>query len=476
MNTESNPNPNPKSNPNPRTITRVIVLTSFCSSFLGSAVNIVVPSISADLSVSAGNVGWVITVYALATCGFSVPFGKLADATGRNRIFLLGLGLLSAACLGNFLARSFAVMLVMRALQGTGAAMIFATNTAIIVGAHPPDQRGGAIGRMLTGTYVGLASGPVLSGVLNRLFGWQSIFLAVAVAVLISLIPAARHLPLHEEMPKGRGGQDIAGNLLFIVMILCTMYGFASIGKGWWPFALIACGILLGAIFVRVELAAADPVVDVRIFRSTPAYTLSNLAALFNYCGIFGISYFMSLYLQVDLGYSSHTAGLIMVSTPLMMAALTTKMGSLSDRIAPYKLATAGMAISCCCLVFFSLLDNRSPLWAVVGGLLIAGIGSAVFSSPNMNAIMSCVDRAHYGVASSVLATMRTLGQTSGIAITTIVVSARLGQQTLQEVSLEEFEGTMHLAFRILAGICFAGMLMSMKRKDTQTAGEDADG
>lgn len=464
MNTESNA----------RTITSVIILTSFCSSFLGSAVNIVVPAISADLSVSAGNVGWVITVYALATCGFSVPFGKLADATGKNRIFLMGLGLLSAACLGNFLARSFPVMLVMRALQGTGAAMIFATNTAIIVSVYPPERRGGAIGRMLTGTYTGLASGPVISGVLNHLFGWQSVFLAVAVTVMISLIPAAKHLPLYEKMPRETRGadggplrQDVAGNLLFIAMILCTMYGFASAGKGWWPFALIGCGILLGAVFVRTELAAADPVIDVRIFRNTPAYTLSNLAALFNYCGIFGISYFMSLYLQVDRGFSSDTAGLIMVSTPLIMAILTTKMGSLSDRIAPYKLATVGMAISCCCLVFFSLLSSRTPLWAVICGLLIAGVGSAVFSSPNMNAIMSCVDRANYGVASSILATMRTLGQTSGIAITTIVVSARLGQQTLQEAPLDAFEGTMHLAFRIFAGVCFVGMLMSMKRKNT---------
>ncbi|MBQ6370498.1 MAG: MFS transporter, partial [Firmicutes bacterium] len=74
-----------------RTITRIVILTSFCSAFLGSAINIVVPSISADLEISAGSIGWIITVYALTTCGLSVPFGKLADKTGRNRIFLLGL-------------------------------------------------------------------------------------------------------------------------------------------------------------------------------------------------------------------------------------------------------------------------------------------------------------------------------------------------------------------------------------------------
>ncbi len=452
---------------NPRTITGVIILTSFCSSFLGSSVNIVVPWISADLSVSAGAVGWVITVFSLATCGLSVPFGKLADATGKNRIFLLGLSLLCASCLATFWVRNFVLMLVLRFLQGVGAAMIFATNTAIIVGCHPPDQRGKAIGRMLSGTYLGLASGPVISGILNHWFGWQSAFLAVGAAVLISLVPAAVLLPIKEEIPQRPSGrQDIAGNLLFILMILSTMYGFASIGSGWWPFAMIAAGILLGLCFVRTELRAPDPVIDVRIFQSTPAYTLSNLAALFNYCAAFSITYFTSLYLQVDKGLDSQNAGLILVCQPLVMALLTSRMGAASDRIAPYKLATAGMGICTVSLLIFSFMNGHTPVAAAVCGLLLAGLGMAVFSSPNMNAIMSCVDRSRYGVASSILATMRTLGQTSGIAITTILVNARLGDVTLKEAPLADFESTMHLAFRIFALICFIGMLMSLKRKD----------
>ncbi|MBQ9015526.1 MAG: MFS transporter [Firmicutes bacterium] len=452
-----------------RTITRVIIATSFCSSFLGSAVNIVVPSMSADLNVSAGTIGWIITVYSLTTCGLSVPFGKLADSTGKNRVFLLGLSLLCLSSLACFLVNSFSLMLVMRILQGTGASMIFATNTAIIVACYPPQQRGAAIGRMLSGTYVGLACGPVLSGFINHWFGWHSIFLIVALAVGLSLIPAIIHLPWREDLPSRGSGrrQDISGIFLFIVMICCTMFGFASIGAGWWPWALIFCGIVLGALFVRTELRSSDPVIDVRIFRTTPVYTLSNLAALFNYAAIFSVSYFMSLYLQLDLGFDSQTAGLILISTPLMMSLLTTRAGALSDRIPPYKLASAGMAVSAACLAFFALVGHGTPLWAVICGLLTAGVGSALFSSPNTSSIMSCVDQAHYGVASSVLATMRTLGQTSGIAITTIVVNARLGSLTLQQASLEQFEGTMHFCYWIFTGICIVGTFMSLQRKRT---------
>ncbi|MBQ9060003.1 MAG: MFS transporter [Firmicutes bacterium] len=458
-----------------RTITRVIILTSFCSSFLGSAVNIVVPAMSADLAVSAGAIGWVITVYSLATCGLSVPFGKLADSTGKNRVFLLGLSLLCLSSLACFLVTSFPLMLLFRCLQGVGASMIFATNTAIIVAAHPQEQRGRAIGRMLSGTYVGLACGPVLSGIVSHWFGWHAIFLVVASAVFIALIPAVIHLPWHEDLSlqgpvqplDKKKKQDAAGCILFIVMITCSMFGFASIGTGWWPYLLILCGIGLGILFVRTELAAADPIIDVRIFRSSPAYTLSNLAALFNYAAIFGIGYFTSLYLQLDKGLDSQTAGLFLICQPLVMALFTSRAGALSDRIAPYKLGTTGMGLCAASLVLFALVSHSTPLWVIVCGLLIAGFGVAVFSSPNMNAIMSCVDKSHYGVASSILATMRTLGQTSGIAITTIVVNARLGALTLQQASTEQFESAMHISFWIFTAICVCGMFMSLKRKDS---------
>ena len=458
-----------------RTITRVIILTSFCSSFLGSAVNIVVPAMSADLAVSAGAIGWVITVYSLATCGLSVPFGKLADSTGKNRVFLLGLALLCVSCLCCFLVNSYPLMLLFRSLQGVGASMIFATNTAIIVDAHPPEQRGRAIGRMLSGTYVGLACGPVLAGVVSHWFGWHSIFLVVAIAITAGLIPAAVILPWREDIsgtdpsqPLGeKKKQDAAGCILFIIMITCTMFGFASIGTGWWPYILILCGIGLGVLFVRTELRAGDPIIDVRIFRSTPAYTLSNLAALFNYAAIFGIGYFTSLYLQLDKGMSSQSAGLFLICQPLVMALFTSRAGALSDRIPPYKLATAGMGICAISLVTFSLVDHSTPLSVIVCALLVAGFGVSVFSSPNMNAIMSCVDKSNYGVASSILATMRTLGQTSGIAITTIVVNALLGDLTLQQASTVQFESAMHISFCIFTAICICGMFMSLKRKDT---------
>ena len=458
-----------------RTITRVIILTSFCSSFLGSAVNIVVPAMSADLAVSAGAIGWVITVYSLATCGLSVPFGKLADSTGKNRVFLLGLGLLCVSCLCCFRVNSYPLMLLFRSLQGVGASMIFATNTAIIVDAHPPEQRGRAIGRMLSGTYVGLACGPVLAGVVSHWFGWHSIFLVVAIAITVGLIPAAVILPWRENIsgtdqnqPLGeKKKQDAAGCILFIIMITCTMFGFASRGTGWWPYVLILCGIGLGVLFVRTELRAADPIINVRIFRSTPAYTLSNLAALFNYAAIFGIGYFTSLYLQLDKGMSSQSAGLFLICQPLVMALFTSRAGALSDRIPPYKLATAGMGICAVSLLTFSLVDHSTPLPVIVCALLVAGFGVSVFSSPNMNAIMSCVDKSNYGVASSILATMRTLGQTSGIAITTIVVNALLGDLTLQQASTGQFESAMHISFWIFTAICICGMFMSLKRKDT---------
>lgn len=451
--------------PRRRIITLVIIMSSFTSSFMGSAMNIAVPGISAGFSVSAAMTGWIITVYALVTCALSVPFGKLADRAGKNKVFLAGQGLMVLGCLLAIPAPNFYFLVAARGVQAVGASMIFATNTAIIASAYPPHERGKAIGRMLTGTYVGLASGPVLSGLVNDVAGWRGIMAAGFALGMVSLIPSLKALPLREEVPQALK-TDRAGNVLFILMIGSFMFGFANVGKGVWPLLLMGAGVLIGILFVRSELSAEDPVVDVRLFRGEPVFVLSNLAALFNYSANFGISYFMSIFLQTDLGYPSRQAGLILLITPLVMSLFTAKAGALSDVIAPYKLASAGMGICGVCLAFFASVHHDTPLVLIIITLAVAGFGMSMFSSPNTNAIMSCVDKSHFGVASSILATMRTLGQTTGICIITIVVGLLLGDQTLSQAPAADFEYAMRICFAIFSAICFLGMLMSLKRRN----------
>ena len=203
---------------------------------------------------------------------------------------------------------------------------------------------------------------------------------------------------------------------------------------------------------------------DVRIFASNRDYTLSNLTALFNYAATFALGYMTSIYLQVVAGFTSQAAGFVLIAQPVCMALLSPRMGRLSDKVAPYKLASAGMGLCALALLSFVFITADTPVALIVIALAIAGIGIAFFSSPNTNVIMGCVPPAKFGVANSILSTMRTTGQSAGMAIITIIVSATVGNVSLYSVDPETLVNTIHIGFAIFTVLCIAGIFMSLQR------------
>jgi len=444
---------------------RVAVTTAFITTFMGSALNLAIPDLGAYYHTSAAFIGWIVTAYMLAVATMSVPFGKIADMTGRRRILILGIFFFSFTSLTAIVAPNIYIMIMFRVIQGTSGAMIFATNTAILISAFPEDKRGEVLGKMTASTYVGLSAGPVLGGLLNHNFGWQSIFITTAAVGFFALITAIRRLPKKEHLVT-ETKHDYAGNIFYVIMIVLTMYGISNITSMKFGWCCIAAGITAGIIFVRVELKAKNPVIQVRIFVKNMIYTLSNLAALLNYGATFAIGYLMSIYLQVVMGYSSQTAGIILIAQPAVMAFLSPVTGRLSDKkVEPYKLASAGMGVCSLCLLFFAYISADTPLWAIIAVLFCTGIGFALFSSPNTNAVMACVPQEKYSIASSILATMRSLGHTSSMAVVTMIVSVYLGSKGLENAEPDLLIETMHVAFLVFTGLCIAGLFMSLKRK-----------
>lgn len=442
---------------------RVSVITSLMTAFMGSALNLSIPKMGDYFDASATTVSWIITAYMLAIASMSVPFGKLADTTGRRRIFLLGIMGFTLSSGLAAIAWDMTFMLLLRVIQGLSAAMIFATNTAILLSIFPPAERGKALGNLTAGVYVGLSAGPVIGGMLNHYLGWQSIFLVSSGMGIIALAIAFLHLPKVENLEEGRK-PDVPGNILYIAMILLVMIGFSGISTMKYSWVLLIMGFALAVVFVLVELRAVNPVIQVRIFRKNPVYTLSNLTALLNYGATFAIGYLGSLYLQLIMGYSSRTAGLILIAQPIVMAILSPVAGRWSDRIAPYKLASLGMVFCAIGLLIFAFVQGDWPLWVILVALLVTGIGFALFSSPNTNAVMSCVEKENYGIASSILTTMRSLGHTSGMAIVTLIMGFSMKNTPLSEAPPEVLLDTMHTGFFVFTGLCITGIFMSLKR------------
>lgn len=451
-----------------RTVLSVVVITSFMTAFAGSAVNLAIPAISLEFSGSATLTGWVVTAYLLTNSSMAVPFGRIADLTGRKWILVGGIFIFmffSALCV---LSPSMHVLIAARVVQGIGAAMIFSTNIAILVGAFPVQRRGRVLGYSVAAVYIGLSAGPVVGGMLNHYLGWRSIFIFNSIVGLLVFLMALRFLPgdgRSKDAPLKAQDFDIPGILLYTTMILTVMYGFSSFSDSIFAKLMIAGGLLLGGFFIMRELKTKSPVVKVALFTNNSNYALSNLAALLNYGATFALGYFLSIYLQVVKGFDSQAAGLILISQPIMMAALSPLAGRLSDRTSPFKLASSGMGLCALGLLSFAFISESYPMWLIIVNLLIEGVGFALFSSPNSNAIMSCVEMRDHGVASSLLATMRTIGHTSSMAVVTLIIAVHMGAATFTGAAPGQLMSVMRTGFIVFTVICAVGIVFSLQRK-----------
>ena len=425
--------------------------TSFATAFSGSATNLAIPSMGTYFNMGAASVGWITTAYVIVIAAMAVPFGKIADSTSRKYMLAAGVAV-------------FGVASVAAVFMGIGAAMIFASNMPIAINAFPGNERGKAIGIVTSGIYTGLAIGPALGGFLNNLFGWQAIFLFGAAIAFASMILTLSGVADDRQQRTG-AKFDLGGNITYILMIMCLIYGLTALNSVRFGWVFLLCGVVLGVLFVKIELKFENPVIDVRIFAEDRVFTLSNLTALFNYSATFALGYFVSIYLQVAQGLNSQTAGLVMMMQPILMAVFSPWTGRMSDRVPAYKLASSGMAVCALTLLFFAFAYVGMPIWAVCIALAAAGFGIALFSSPNTNVIMSCVPPQKFAVANSIVSTMRTSGQTIGMAIITLVVSGTIGNVSIYEVPASDLIRTMHICFFIFTGLCILGIFMSMQRR-----------
>lgn len=447
----------------------VVVITAFITTFTGSALNLSIPDIGEQFGVSANFVGWLVTGYTLAVAAFSVPIGRVADITCRKTVLVTGLIIFVACCIAAVFAVSMVMLLVIRVIQGIGAAMIFSTNTAILVSSFPGHMRGRVLGYSIASTYVGLSAGPVVGGFLNHNLGWKSIFILTGVLGAAALITAYLKLPAERSENNGRSF-DAKGNVLFVCFIVLMMYGLSELGSPGSGAVIIAAvtaslGVIAGIWFIRHELKTDDPAVNVRLFKENIGYAFSNLSALLNYSATFAISYLISIYLQVVMGYSSQSAGIIMIFQPIIMAVLSPMMGRLSDKYSPFKMSSIGMGFCAIGAAIFIFIGEDTSLVMIIIALIVTGLGFSLFSSPNTNAVMSCVDKAEYGVASSILATMRSIGHTFSMVIVTIIVSIFMGNAPLSEADPEILVRVINTSFIVFTVICAGGVFISLKRE-----------
>jgi EmrB/QacA subfamily drug resistance transporter len=469
------PNGNPPTVSNDIKIAALLAATiaSFFTPFMGSSINIALPSIGLDFGADAIILNWVTNGFLLAAAIFAVPFGRVADIHGMKKIFTYGIIIFTVASLLCALSPSSFALIGARILQGIGSAMIFVTGLAIISSVYPPQHRGKAIGINVAAVYVGLSFGPVLGGFMTQYLGWRSIFLLMIPFGL--LVMGIVFWKLKDEWAASRGETfDYVGSILYSLMLFLVMYGFSNLPQidGW---AMLILGIIGFVAFVRWELRTKSPVFNIRLFKNT-AFTFSSVAALINYSATFAVTLLLSYYLQYIKGLEPQTAGIILVAQPIIMAITAPIAGRMSDRIDARIIATTGMATVTLALFTMTFIDSTTPITNIIIGLAVLGLGFGLFSSPNTNVIMGSVERKFYGVASATVSTMRLIGQTMSIGIATLVFALFIGRVQISPSQYPALMGSIQICFVVFTALCFIGVFVSWYRGNNKGYQEEKDG
>ena len=456
------PEPSNKQSSAERSALFVATLTSFMGPFMISSVNVALPAIQNEMGMTAVELSWVATSTLLAMAVALIPAGKIADIHGRKKIFSIGLVIYTIGSTAAAVAGNTAVFLVLRGVQGLGAALFVTTGMAILTSVFPPQKRGRAIGFYVSAVYVGLSVGPFIGGIMTQQFGWRSIFAAMLPMGILSIV-VTRVFLKGEWADAENQRLDVPGCLIYAVAIVSLVYG-ASVLPSTTGWVLVPVGLLGLVLFFQQQRRVSDPVFEVTLFIENRTFTFSSLAALLNYSATFAVTFMMSLYLQYIKGMTPQAAGTILMAQPLVMALFSPLAGRLSDRIQPRLLATAGMGITAVGVVVFTQLQADSTIFAITGNLVLLGFGFGLFSSPNMSAIMGAVDKKDYGIASGTVATMRLLGQMTSMAIATVVLTLLVGHRVIEPDNYGRFLASVQMVFTVSAVLCAIGIYFSMFR------------
>lgn len=456
------------------TTLRVVVAASFLAPLTASALNVALPAIGKTFAMDAVTLSWCVTSYILATAVLLLPCGRFADIRGRKKMFVRGMGVYSLGALLTAAAPSTPWFLLARLLTGAGAAMSFATGSAMLMSVIPPQQRGRALGWNVAAVYAGLSFGPFLGGLITHALGWRWIFLLNATAGLATAAFTAWKLK-NEWMEADGERFDTAGAVLYGLALVALMFGFATLPRPLGVFLLLAGAAGLAG-FARRELACESPILDLRALAGNSAFALANLAALINYSATAAVAYLLSLYLQYCRTLSPRDAGLVLIAQPLVMTVVSPLAGRLADRVDSGKLASLGMLFTAAGLFAFCFLQQDTPLHFVLAILAMLGVGFGLFSSPNTHAVMSSVAPRHYGVASSALSTVRLVGQMFSMGVVMLITTLLLGQGRIAAAGHPDlFLRCARTSFIVFSVLCIPGIFASLARtKPRKTEGNTA--
>ena len=427
-------------------------------------VNVALPTIQRDLKIGISELEWVVNGYALTFAVRMLTGGKLADMLGRRRIFIVGLLIFTAASFACGMAPNAHFLIGARVVQGAGAALMNPATLSIITATFPPRQRGMAIGIWAGTSAMALAIGPLVGGLITQYVDWSWIFF-INVPVGVLGIVVAR-LVIDESRDTSQEQRlDLPGLITSAVGLFGLTYGLIEANAyGWTSPRILACfGIAIVGltVFALLELHQRNPMLDLGLFKNS-TFTGSNVTMMLVALAMFGVFFYVSLFVQNILGYSPTRAGAVFLPMTVLIILIAPAAGKWSDRVGSRWLVGAGMTLVGGSLLIFAQLHLGSDFWDLLPGLIIGGVGMGLTMTPTTAAAMGSVAVDKAGVGSAVLNSMRQVGGALGIAIMGAIVAASVHVPPTSPLAAEQFVTGFQHSLQAAAAIAFAAALVAI--------------
>jgi EmrB/QacA subfamily drug resistance transporter len=445
---------------------------------------IALPDLERALGASLLALVWVILAYMIASTVLVLTAGRLSDLFGRKRAYVGGFVVFALASLGAGFADDVTQLIVWRVLQGIGGAFLFANSAALVTDAFPRGQLGLAMGTNTMVAAVGLVIGPVLGGALVAI-SWHWVFWF---NVPFGLLGAAWGALVLRELsrPDAERGLDLLGTATFVIGLTGLVFGISRGGINGWNDPLVVGSLLtalvLLPVFVAIERRARAPMLDLSIF-DNPLFAAATGAAFINGLSRFALMFVFVFYFQGPQGDDPITAGIKLAPLALGMLIASPPAGLWADRHGSRALAAAGMLVSALGLALMTTLEVHTPYWQSGLWLLIVGIGSGMFNSPNTAAMMGTVPPHRRGIAAGARTMLQNTGAVLSIAFVLAIITAAVPRDVLFQIfsgltsglsdaQLDPFISNMHVALWVLAATSLVGAVVSLLRPPHEGAPE----
>lgn len=420
-----------------------VCMSSFFCSFMGSSLNIAMPFMAQDYGCSPENITWMLSAFTATSAAFLLAASALADRFGYLKIFLIGA--FSSAIFSFMVGLTWDLTsgFIVRLIQGVAISLMFCTSMALVSQRIPKEQRSFAIAYATASVYAGLTFSPIIAGLIVDSFGWQVMFFATGICLMVVFFLAKTEKydhPLKDHMPSGRMGLTFALGVLILLSLSYYTTDFRALYS-------LGVGLVLLIAYLIYEARNREPLFPVRYILSNKVFRYALMASLFHYLASFIYTLLLAMHLQLVWGFSASHTGFILFIQPMFMVIFSSLSGKLSHLVGPQYLTISGMSLCTISTIILLFLEPNSSLWLIFSSQFLMGIGFGLFSAPNTIIVMNSVEPTKYAMASAVQSISRTVGQATSMALLTAIMHYFVTAPQHTTLYVRELSYSIHFSF-----------------------------